>query len=530
MRLRRVFGRIGQQYGSASLKDTEEICHELAWFCDRFPLETSDEDFEHLCERGDDYTARVADFSALLTGKLDPRRFKLAVEPREYQRVAAELFLRSPGLLVADEVGLGKTCIAIAGLTEPATRPALVVTLTHLPKQWQKEIAKFAPSLTTHIITKGTPYEVETPDIFLINYHKLAGWCETLRGAVRTVVFDEVQELRRGASQKTKAAELISRETDFRIGLSATPIYNYGGEIYNVMQALCPDALGTRSEFMKEWCHDGTRYGDDKASITDPKAFGQYMRDQGIMIRRTREDVARELPALSKVPYHVNADPDALDEIADSVAELAKIILDEEGSGFDKMEASAELSWKLRQATGIAKAPYVADFVKLLVESGEKVLVYAWHREVYSVLRAKLKNYKPSMYTGSESPAKKEKEKAAFIDGDSKVLLMSLRAGAGLDGLQFVTSTVVFAELDWSPGVHHQCEGRVHRDGQTRPVVAYYLITDSGSDPVVADALGVKRTQVQGIINPDAELVEKIETDRDGIKKLAKAYLAQRSK
>jgi hypothetical protein len=46
----------------------------------------------------------------------------------------------------------------------------------------------------------------------------------------------------------------------------------------------------------------------------------------------------------------------------------------------------------LRQATGIAKAPFVADFVRLLVESGEKVLLYGWHREVYSIWRDKLKD------------------------------------------------------------------------------------------------------------------------------------------
>jgi hypothetical protein len=61
---------------------------------------------------------------------------------------------------------------------------------------------------------------------------------------------------------------------------------------------------------------------------------------------------------------------------------------------------------------------------------------------------------------------------------------MSLRAGSGLDGLQQVCKVGVFGELDWSPGIHDQCEGRYHRDGQTEPSVSYFLVSDVGSDPV----------------------------------------------
>lgn len=104
---------------------------------------------------------------------------------------------------------------------------------------------------------------------------------------------------------------------------------------------------------------------------------------------------------------------------------------------------------------------------------------------------------------------------------------MSLRSGAGLDGLQSVSRTVVFGELDWAYGVHEQAEGRVHRDGQKDPVMAYYLTASAGSDPVVMDALGIKRGQLEGIRDPNAALVQKLQTDPDRIKRLAEAYLQQ---
>jgi hypothetical protein len=87
---------------------------------------------------------------------------------------------------------------------------------------------------------------------------------------------------------------------------------------------------------------------------------------------------------------------------------------------------------------------------------------------------------------------------------------------------------VVFAELDWSPGVHEQCIGRVYRDGQKEPVTAYFLISDTGSDPVVAEALGMKTEQVEGIKDPDRELVSDLQCNSGRAESLARHFLKER--
>jgi len=192
------------------------------------------------------------------------------------------------------------------------------------------------------------------------------------------------------------------------------------------------------------------------------------------------------------------------------------------------MQAAQEMSNILRQATGIAKAPHVADFVKILIENGEKVLLYGWHRAVYEIWLDQLKEYKPVMLTGSESPTAKQQSKEKFINGESQVLIMSLRAGAGIDGLQYCgCKTVVFGELDWAPGVHEQAIGRINRDGQPDPVCSYFLVAESGADPVMVDVLGIKKGQIEGVRNLDTPLFEKIQQDPNHIKKLAAAYLSQ---
>ncbi|HAR45577.1 MAG TPA: helicase SNF2, partial [Nitrospiraceae bacterium] len=285
-----------------------------------------------------------------------------------------------------------------------------------------------------------------------------------------------------------------------------------------------PGALGTRDEFVREWC-TGT-YGDEK-KIADPRAFGEYLRREGLMIRRTRSDVGRELPPLTKVPQFVDSDRRALDRIKGSAVELAKTILAaQQNYKGEKMLAAEEFNVLMRQATGIAKAPYVAEFVRLLLEGGEKkIVLYGWHREVYGIWLQLLKDYNPRLYTGTESPKQKDEAKKAFIEEDCRLLIVSLRAGAGMDGLQRVCRTVVVGELDWSPGVHEQNIGRVYRDEQEDPVMAYFLISEEGSDPIIADVLGIKRGQIEGVRDPNAELIEKLETDTGNVKRLAEAYL-----
>jgi hypothetical protein len=247
------------------------------------------------------------------------------------------------------------------------------------------------------------------------------------------------------------------------------------------------------------------------------------------MLRRTRQDVGRELPALVKIPHYIDADLSAMNSVSRSCEELARLILRQgESRKGEKMLASDEFDTRLRQITGIAKAPYVADFVRLLIEQGETVVLYGWHRAVYDIWLDKLKDFEPAMFTGTESANKKEDSKQRFVKGKTPLFIISNRAGAGLDGLQHVCRTVVSGEPDWSPAVLEQGIGRVYRDGQKDSVTAYLLMAEVGSDPVIYDVLGIKRYQLDGVRDPNLELVEKLQVDtKDRMKKLAEDYLRQ---
>lgn len=542
IRLRRIFAKSGRAAGAFELADTEENARDLLWVTERYEFRVTPPDYLEMRSR--QHVDQLALVEGFLARRVDPPTFDLALPPREYQRVAAGLALTNRGLLLADDLGLGKTASAICMISDPRARPALVVTMTHLPRQWERELARFAPQLRVHVVKKGKPYDLTAiggrgkqlglpgafPDVVVLNYHKLAGWADTLAPLVRSVIYDECQELRSGLTRevpaKYQAARFLAEKVTYRLGLSATPIYNYGSEFFAVVNALAPGKLGTFAEFKREWC---VEMANDRHRIKDTTAFGTYLRESGLMLRRTRADVGRELPQLTKVPHVVEADETTLAGVSDACVELARVILAQgEKAKGDKMRAAEELSNKLRQATGIAKAPSVAAFVRMVAEGDEPVVVFAWHREVYSILCDKLADLEPALYTGTESPAEKERARERFVTGKTKVLLMSLRSGAGLDGLQAVARTCIFAELDWSPGVHEQCIGRVHRDGQKEPVVAYYLTAETGSDPSILEALSLKREQIEGVRNLGDELLDKLDVDGDHIKKLAATYLAAR--
>jgi SNF2 family DNA or RNA helicase len=488
---------------------------------ERYPLVNKSP--KELAEGAENYRKTLERLETIYLPEHQSLNFPLALPARKYQSQAAEVLLARGGLLLADELGLGKSITSLAALTDARTKPALIVVQSHLPKQWADYAAKFLPLAKTHIISTGNVYPLPSADIYIITYHRLAKWAEVLCKFIRAVIFDEVQELRHPGTGKHGAAEAIRRAAPFAMGLSATPIYNYGGEIFNIIEMLLPGALGAADEFYREWC---TGYGKHQV-LKDERAFGAYLRDNFMMVRRTRKEVGRELPPVQTVVQTIEHDEAVLDDLDSVATELAHRILMTATSFHEKGEAAREFDMKLRQATGIAKAPFVAAFVRMLVESGEPVVVTGWHRAVYEVWKERL-GFPISMFTGSETPKEKQREVDRFLNGETVVFVMSLRSGAGLDGLQERCSTIVHGELDWSPGVHEQCRGRLYRDGQAEGVMEYFLVSDGGSDPIVSDVLGLKKAQVRGLLEPEANGLELQANAGARVKKLAEEYLKRK--
>jgi len=534
MRLKRIFPRVrSTSTGAVTVRDTPELARDLEWVLSRWPLDVDEVSGHHLAKRAAAHRASETAVDRILNGQPSLTLDREPARPaRAYQQQAADLTLATGRLLLTDDVGLGKSMSGLLLLRQASTLPALVVTLTHLPKQWMSELDKTFPDMVGHVLANGDIYDPvvrlgQQPDVLITSYSKLAKWQHVLAGAVRTVIFDEIQELRRSDSDRYRAAQHIANEADYRMGLTATPVYNYAGEMHNVLSILAPDALGTREEFLREWSGVTTGYSQS-ISIRDADSLGAYLRDQGLMLRRSRKDVGREIPEPVLIEQPIPTSHQTLDDAARDTADLAELILSADANATDRWRAAGDLDWKMRHATGVAKARYVADFVRMLLETEEKVVLFGWHRDVYDIWKERLIWFHPRFYTGEESPAQKAESVDAFVNGQSRVLIVSLRAGAGLDGLQEASSVAVFGELDWSPGIHEQCVGRLWRDGQAETVIAYYLVSDGGTDPLMTEVLGLKRREADAL-RGDAALLNVEANSADRVRRLAESVIAKRT-
>lgn len=523
IRLKNIFPKISKTRTLPfCFKNTPENCSDLYWFLQRYPMEITKKDSLSMNEGRETFFATQIEMERILLPEFKPGIYKLrdGEKIRHYQAQVIEVFKRTKSLLIGDDVGLGKTYEAIGAVIDSELLPAVIVVRPHLQQQWKEKIESFS-YLKAHKIKGTRPYDLPASDVYILKYSCLAGWVDIFQtGFFKTVVFDEMQELRVYGSQKYHAAVQLANYTEYKLGLTASPVYNYGDEIFNILDILKKDCLGNKHDFLREWA--GDPYGGRHNVIHDPKALGTYLRENHLFIRRTREEVGQYLPPVNKIVHTVDYDEKAVKSIEDLARTLAIKITS--GSFLERGKAARELDIMVRKNTGVSKAKFVAEYTKIILENGEPVLLAGWHRDVYEIWLEELKSYNPAMYTGSESPSQKQKAKDAFVNGDTDLMIISLRSGVGLDGLQHRGSIVIIGELDWSPKVHDQLIGRLNREGQAGQVTAIYLVSDSGSDPLIIDLLGLKSSQSKGIIDPFAT-VEQQFSDEKRMRLLAERYL-----
>lgn len=515
---KRLFpGAEGRGPGIAKFPAIPRIFQDLVWFMHRYPLRIEDpacweEDYQASCRQVLDRMA----LNANPVRSLPAPEFKGTLRP--FQEEGLSWLLTNRRTLLADEMGLGKTPTALAFLATMREWPALIVVPPHLVTHWEDKCNEFLEvatpdsdlplfagegGLKVHTIRGLKPYELPRAHVYIIHYLLLRAWRETLKAScMAAVIYDEVQDLRHTGTEKYSAASDLSSRARSVIGLSGTPIYNYGAEIWNVMNAIDYHCLGDFDSFSREWC-DG--YGHKR--VKDTALLHEYLKREGLMLRRKKEDVLKDLPPKRRVIHRIENDDEVFSALIGRAIAAAKEASDAK-TPFERGRLELEALKETRRATGLAKAPAVAAFVRGLMEAEEPTLLFAYHHDVVDSLRSALDEFNPVCITGREDKDQKAASVEAFRKGASNLVIISLRAATGIDGLQDRARVVVFAELDWSPAIHSQGEDRAHRMGQADSVLAYYLVTGSGTDPEMQEALGLKVSQFVGLMGDRVETEE----------------------
>ena len=450
-----------------------------------------------------------------------------------FQKMGLDFLLKSSGnALLADDMGLGKTVQTLAYIaSEKQSVPALIVAPLVTLTNWQREIERFmkkkskngrivendVPTITS--IRSGKRSEIPYSDFYLINYELLHKRQDDLaRLKIRTLVCDEVQHLRSKTTQKYKAVKTLAsiKSMKYRVGLSGTPIYNHGSEIWPIVDILKPGLLGNFKEFCEYFCYQDEK---GKAIVVPTKRDGlRYVLQRDVMLRRKKSDVLKELK--DKVRYKETIDADEtyykneLNKIWSKLEEEQKNAETE----FNKLASYQRAIQSERQAAGVAKLHHVIDFVKNIMEIEESVVVFCHHKSIHKLLHESLQEFKPSSIIGGQNDKIRQDNIDSFQNGDTKLIIAGLRAGnLGINLTR--AKYVIFAELDWSPAIHRQAEDRLHRIGQKNTVFAYYLIGKRTLDEHVANILVDKSYEIDAIMDESHDSYEN--------KEKAKLILAQ---
>ena len=450
-----------------------------------------------------------------------------------FQKEGLDFLLKSSGnALLADEMGLGKTVQTLAYIaSEKQALPVLVVAPLVTLTNWKREIERFlskksrngrivtdqAPSIT--MIRMGKSENIGTFDFYIINYELLhKRLLDLSKLNIRTLVCDEVQHLRSKTTQKYAAVKKLAaiKSINYRVGLSGTPIYNHGSEIWPIIDILKPGLLGNFKEFCEYFC-----YLNDKGTAIVLESKRESLRcelEKHVMLRRKKSDVLKDLK--EKVRYREIIDADVnyykneLNKIWGKLEEEQKNAKTE----FDRSASYNRAIQSERQVAGIAKLPHVINFVKNIMEIEESVVVFCHHKYIHKLLHESLAEFSPAAIIGGQTDKIRQKSIDDFQNGDTKLMIAGLRAGnLGINLTR--AKYIIFAELDWSPAIHLQAEDRLHRIGQKNTVFAYYLIGNGTLDNHVADILVDKSYEIDSIMDEKHESFEN--------KEKAKLILAQ---
>jgi len=511
----------GENEHEVIIEDSTESIKQLKLMMDRFPLEILS---KTIWQRK--IVKTYAPKPTLPPIKHKLKRAKSGEQFRgklmNFQKEGLDFLLKSSGnALLADEMGLGKTVQTLSYVsTEKQTFPVLVVAPLVTLKNWEREIEKFlkkksrngriiesqSPSVTS--IRTGKSKELPKTDIYVINYELLLKRSEDIeKVGIRTIVCDEVHNLRSKTTQKYKAVKKLAAlpTVNYRIGLSGTPIYNRGSEIWPIIDILKPGLLGSFKEFCEYFC-----YVNDKGKaivLENKRASLRNELQKHVMLRRKKSDVLKELKDKVRYKEVIASDTDYyLDEL-DKIWKKLETEQKEAKTEFSKSASYHRAIQSERQIAGVAKLPHVINFVKNIMEIEESVVVFCHHKVIHKLLHESLQEFSPVSIVGGQSDDTRQDQIDKFQKGESKLMIAGIRAGnVGINLTR--AKYVIFAELDWSPAIHRQAEDRLHRIGQKNTVFAYYLIGNGTLDDHVASILVDKSYEIDAIMDETVDTYE----------------------
>ncbi|MGB0678216.1 MAG: SNF2-related protein [Polyangiales bacterium] len=451
-----------------------------------------------------------------------PRNLKAALRPYQKEGFSWLVFVHELGSggVLADDMGLGKTLQTIALLLWARNKHKkagnLVVAPTSVVPNWQREIAKFAPSLSTHLWHGADRQQqadaVSEADVVITSYALLRrdeAFLSSL--GFRYVILDEAQHIKNPLSATAKAAKAVKSER--RLALTGTPIENRLSEIWSIFDFVFPGLLGELRPFEEKFARPIDR-GDEESAERLKSTVGPFI------LRRTKEQVASDLP--EKIEQEI------IVPLADAQASLYRQVLrqvrqdllsevERQGVAKSQIQILAALT-RLRQVAcdprlldvpgdwsddESGKLSALNEIVAEAAAGGHRVLVFSQFVSMLRLIRAGF-DKAGIRYNYLDGSTKDRLERVEDFNADSSqtVFLISLKAGG--TGLNLTgADTVVHFDPWWNPAVEDQATDRAHRIGQTRTVNVYRLIARGTVEEKILQLSAKKRALMQTVLSTE---------------------------
>ena len=433
------------------------------------------------------------------------------------------LYENQLGGCLADDMGLGKTLQALTLLLKikkkknlsllpekeiddqlqfslfntietPANyQPAsLIVMPTSLIHNWENEIRKFAPSLKIykHVGAQRNKSNkmasaIMYYDVILTTYGTLRNDYEMLRSYnFYYLILDESQNIKNSSSKTYKS--IIEIQSKHKLVITGTPIENSLSDLWSQLNFLNKGLLGSLPFFKREFITPIEKKNDQEQQDKLQKLIRPFV------LRRTKEEVARDLPALTEQIRFCEM-TDEQREIYDTEKSAIRnaILKNIESIGIKKSAlVMLQGLTKLRQLANhptlvtkennadSGKFNEIYRCLKNLLAENHKVLIFSSFVKHLELLQSKIEteNWKYALLTGKttdrESVIKQFQE-----DPNNHIFLISLKAGGV--GLNLTSADYVFI-IDpwWNPAAEIQAINRAHRIGQDKKVFVYRFITE----------------------------------------------------
>jgi len=434
-----------------------------------------------------------------------------------FQHAGIDFIVNRPNTILADDMGLGKTIQAIGALNHWSNiNNVLIVCPASVKYQWRNEIMKWSKKYYNILVASGRGDQRVSsggPEIIIMNYDIASAY----RSFIATTkwdlkIVDEFHYIMNPKAQRTLT--VLSAKADKNIFLSGSPAEK-PIELWPSLRHLDPDTYNNFWTYAHRYCDlkvkdVGTkRHGTwDFSGATNLEELNTDLRSK-LMIRRLKSQVAPQLGEKRKMVVPLSFPF----KLSTHIAYEDSFILRKTGkqvrahtrpSPYEYDKAIAILTTerttlddnmaKVRRDLGVIKIPMVIDFINNALLSKNKIICYAYHREVIDRYAKYYGNKCVVIKGGVHAHTRAEVIKRFKDDPECKVFIGQIKAvGTGTDGLQDITDTAVFAEIDWSFKNMAQAEDRVHRLGQKGSALYYYLVIDGSLESYMAKKLQMKK-------------------------------------